>query len=845
MVIIAGAALFLAGCQGESREQALAEGARLMAAGNARGAMVIYKTLVERNPRDDQARYELTLVYLAFGKTKLAEKEAQRLSDSPSPPDRLSLLRGRVYLAAGRTEDALNALSAYKAKFPDSAEAWEYQGHAYAKAGRLPEAAAAYEHALSLSPRAMQAQMGLVRVRIDQERFGEARAAVDVLLAAHPDDYAGLRLLGQVQAQSGDFPGATATFGRIAAAYPNDIEARYNAAFYQLAGNGLTEGVESVARALIKAYPTRPEGYKLLGLVELTRGASSQAVSNFQHALRLRPETQLRYYLAQAYARDGRYEMAISELGIVLDEAPRYAKARQQLASLHLRMNRPDAAIDELEKVLRLYPDDAATKRMLGDIYLAKRQFDKSLGYYEAVSGDSEQVVAADLQKSRILNLRGQADQAEAVLRRAMAKARDNLEVRLALVAMLTRRPDAPGAALAVLDQPGLLPPNQAQALLAKAGILAGQGRTDDALAQLEQARVLDPSLTAPSHAAAAIFFSRNDAAKAVDQYRLLLVRDPHDPVAHAALADRLEEAGRPEEAREHLEQAAASGRCDDMLDLAAFYARQGNPQAGIAALGNPRAVCAGSLPALVATARLQTALGDEAQALAAIRKIEAVEPDTALAERFRLSMSLEHRQRATEEATKLLERQSVAADDMTRATSLVGEGDLSGARQSLGKALAKEPSEAVTQLGLTALLMKMGRTSEAADSFAALTATTSSQARPAASQNGAGWPDANRSGGVWGRETVWHRARSLPMVLNALALVAADDPQQAGKALQYAMVANALEGNNPFILDTLGYALLKNDRREDAIFILQSAALLAPKNQNIVEHLSKADVFK
>ena len=77
------------------------------------------------------------------------------------------------------------------------------------------------------------------------------------------------------------------------------------------------------------------------------------------------------------------------------------------------------------------------------------------------------------------------------------------------------------------------------------------------------------------------------------------------------------------------------------------------------------------------------------------------------------------------------------------------------------------------------------------------------------------------------------------------LSMIQADDPASAGVALGYAMGANVLEGDKPQLLDALGYAMLKNDRQQDAIFILQKAALLDPKNQDIVSHLYMASVNK
>ena len=844
IVFLAGVALFATGCQEQSREKALAEGSQLVAAGNAKGAMVIYTALLERDPKDTQARYELAQVYLKLGKPKQAAKEAQLLADGPNPPVRLPVLIGQIHIAQNEAEEALKGLAAYLSEHPDVPDAWETKGQAHARIGDLSEAAAAFQHALSLNPQQKGARIGLALVRFRQGQLPEAQAELYTLLADDLNNYEGLRLLGQVQAKNNDFAGAVAAYERIVASHPKDIEARYYAAFYRLAAGNQLEEVAAAARKLMTEYPERAEGYQLQGLLELFRGESAKAVNHLQQALRLRADVQNHYYLAQAYDRAGRVEVAISELELVLEYNPQHVKARQLLASLHLRMNRPDAAIAELEKILRAKPDDDETKRMLGDIYLVKGQFDTSLGYYEAIPEGSPQSVRALMQQSRIMAALEKPGQAEALLRRALAQAPDNLEVRLTLAAMLTQR-RLPDAAVAVLDQAGLSPKDAAQVQLVKAGILAGQGKDQEALDLLEMAKTSDPTLMAPYFAEASIAFHRNDAATAMAQLRLLLKRFPGDPVAQIALAASLEDEGRFEEARTQLEQAAGTGRCEGVLELAAFLVHRNDPQTALKVLGERREACAGFLPALVFTARLQAALGAEADSLASIRKIEAADPGAGLAERLRLAMTLKRWQNAAQDAARLFEQQDVSTEDLARAASLVEKGDLSGAQGVVRLHFPAGSSDGDGRLGLAALLLHMGRPQEAARYFDAPAANAPAQAA-AAQAGGEGRqsvaPGLDR---VWNRESVWQRDKSISEVLAMLSMIQADDPASAGVALGYAMGANVLEGDKPQLLDALGYAMLKNDRQQDAIFILQKAALLDPKNQDIVSHLYMASVNK
>lgn len=844
ILLLAVMVLFVTGCREQAREQALAEGSRLVGAGNAKGAVVIYKNLLERDANDSQARYDLAVAYLALDRPKQAEREAQQLAAGPNPPKRLPLLLGMIHVAKDEAGEAQKELNAYLSIDPDSAEAWEFLGHARARANDLPEAVQAYQRSLSLDPGGIKARIGLVVTRISQGLLPQARAEVDVLLAAEPDNHSGLLLLAEVQAKNNDLPGAVATYGTIVAKYSNDIAARYYEAFYRLVDQGASEEVERAARKLIKEFPNRPEGYKLQGLLDLTRGASAQAVTNLQQALRLRSEIQIHYYLAQAYERNGSLEMAISELRLVLDNSPQHAKARQLLASLHLRMNRPDAAIAELEKLLEFHPDDARAKLMLGDIYRTKRQFDKSLGFYNTIPEDGEASAEAHLRKGLIMTATGRPEQAEAELRLAEAKAPDNLEVRLTLAGMLNKR-RRPDEAASVLDLEGLSPANVAQAQVVKAALRIQQGRTDDALALLEKAKELDPKLIAAYYAAATIHSQNNEPAKALEQYRQLLVNDPLDPVAHAALATSLEAEGNFGEAQKHLEQAAESRQLTAFLDLAAFLVRTNNTEAALKVLGQCLRDCNDPLPALVAMAQLQTVLGDEANSLATIRKIEALDQKAAVAERFRLAMALKHWEHAETEAAKFLDRYAASPNDIVHASALVQRGDLTGAERIVRQAFDVGQSDGRARLGLAALLMKMGRTQDAAGYLDAVSAMAPTAATALEPRDGTRQSAQNITPTTRDRANALHRQENIPMVLNRLAMVSADKPLLAEKALEYAMAANVLDGDNPLILDTLGYALLKNERQQDAMLILQRAAFLAPKNKDIAQHLDMANVYK
>ena len=845
LTIAIATALLTASCREQSMQEGLAEANKLVGEGNAKGAVVIYKTLLENYPDDPEARFELANAYLLMGKPDQAEREAKRLAALSSPPPHIRLLLGKIHIAQDKAKAALEDLAAELATFPDAAEAWEVQGIALAREKNFDKAEESYQRALALEPGRIPARTGLIETMLARDQPARAKEQLDILLGASPDNRAGLYLLAQYQARQNDIPGVIAAYAALASRYPQEIRARYNEAALLLATQGLSDKVAQTAQTLIKEFPNQPEGYKLQGLVKLAQNAPKQAITDFQQALRLRPEIETRFFLAQAYERTGSHEMAISELRAVLDAFPRHIQARQLLARLELRLNRPEASIAELEKLLQFHPDDASTKLMLGDVYLLKKDFNKSLGLFSDIPEGSDQSAAAQLMKGLALAGADKKVEAEAALRQAAVQAPANLEIRLALAALLKQSQRLEDA-LEILAAQGLAPADAAQACLVQAEIRMQQGRLDDGMALLEKAKALSPELIGPYQALAQIHLQRFEPDKALAQYTELLARLPQSPEARRLYAAVLEQTGALDEAGRQLQQAAQSGQAEAYLELAAFLERGNQKAEAVKTLEQCLQKHGDSLPALVSMARLQAEGGNEAQSLATIERIGAIDQTVALAERLRLDMAGQRWDEAEAEAAKFIEFNPASASaSLPLAAVKARRGDLPGAEQTVRKALETDPTNAAAQLELGSLLLKQGRTQEAFAAYDAVIAKGDNLAAAYASRGMAWQLTGNLDAAIKDYEAALRLQNKMPMVLNNLAMLYADQPARAGKSVAFALAANALAANNPLILDTLGYALLKNGRKKEAAGFLQRAAALAPQNEDIKQHLNMMTATK
>ena len=176
ILLMTALSLVFAGCRGETRQDLMREAAKYMREGNAKGAAVIFKSLVEKNPGDEEARFELVRAYLETGKPEEAEKEAQSLMDGGHAPARTRLLLGKARLAQGNVEAATADIEAFLKDFPKSPEGWEALGQAHMAGNDLGTAESDYKRALEVNPDRIKAGLGLVEAELGLANLGEASA---------------------------------------------------------------------------------------------------------------------------------------------------------------------------------------------------------------------------------------------------------------------------------------------------------------------------------------------------------------------------------------------------------------------------------------------------------------------------------------------------------------------------------------------------------------------------------------------------------------------------------------------------------------------------------------------
>ena len=72
-------AVFIFGCNNQSKEDLLRSGVELLNLGNTRGSIVYFKNALDKDPNYLEARYHLADAYLRSGRFVLAENEFRKV----------------------------------------------------------------------------------------------------------------------------------------------------------------------------------------------------------------------------------------------------------------------------------------------------------------------------------------------------------------------------------------------------------------------------------------------------------------------------------------------------------------------------------------------------------------------------------------------------------------------------------------------------------------------------------------------------------------------------------------------------------------------------------------------
>lgn len=460
------------------------------------------------------------------------------------------LLRARLLAGRGEVDNALAVLQTMGTELPRNVDVRLAEGQIrqYGK-NDLDGAVKAYEQALSIDPKSVQAHAQLIRThhaRGDLDAVAARIAEIKKVLPTHPQ-----ALMFEAQ---------------LAFARGNDRRTR------------------ELAQQLLPLAPTHNELLTLAGAAELRSGSFLQAERHLAKALTAAPDLlTARLLLGETYLRSGQYKKALQTLETLVAPGKTHWKALQLSAEAHLQSGNFNAADTLFTQAVKLKPEDARLRTSVALTELARGRSDQAFQQLEKTAAADKGAVA-DLALVAVRMRRGELAQAlkaleslraklpatdptpdllEAqvrALKRDYAAARASLEAALAKdpansgalsgLEVLDIRDNKPDAALRRYQQAKEKQPDNAQILLALARLKGRTGGAKDEITSLlQQAAKLSPTSWDIHVQLIKHLLAHNDPKSAVEAGKVALAALPESP-------DVLEALGRAQVAAGEHQQA-------------------------------------------------------------------------------------------------------------------------------------------------------------------------------------------------------------------------------------------------------------------------------------------------
>ncbi len=352
-------------------------------------------------------------------------------------------------------EGAIEAARAYQRRNIGKAAPYNVLGRVYLAAGRADEAREAFEGALKFAPGDSSAHLSLAQMALSSGDTQTARQHYQEALSHHPDNLPTLLQLAMLEAREEDEASMVAWLQRAINEHPSVLEPRLMLARYYLA-SGRADQVAPLFADLDELQRQSRPVLEITALAQLTGREYGIAQTSLEQLIAANPDTaHYHYLLAMAASGAGDGAKARRELEEAYRLDNNHVPARVALARLALAERRPDEFDRHLAALVALAPDSQEVLRLRA---IQARRADETAAAVDFAS----RAHAANPSSQTLLELAayqkaaGLGDEAGRLVREWIEAHPDDVTVRLALANDLMLAKDVAGAQVqyeAVIEQ--------------------------------------------------------------------------------------------------------------------------------------------------------------------------------------------------------------------------------------------------------------------------------------------------------------------------------------------------------------------------------------------------------
>lgn len=827
-------------CGGKTKEELYAEGLKQLEASNPGGAVVLFKSVLEKDENNMDARFQLARSYVKLGKRDQAEKEfCKVLKQNPSRDDVLLELAG-IFNASKRADEAFRLGEQYLAKHPGTVEGFEILGIASAINNRHYDAERYMLQAVAANPSREKTKLELAAVYISAGKESKAKYLLEELIRTDPKNARPFYMLATMETRAGNLDKALEIYRSISVNNAGETLATYKAGIIHIEKGDLVKA-DKIADNLLSSYPKRADGHRLKGLVSYQRKNYAEAMTHLQSSIKIAPTLEAYHFLGLCFYNRGELESALSQFRTILDNVPDSRQGRLMTGTIFIAQKRLDDAIAEIQKVLKKDDRDAVAHNLLGNAYMAKGMFEDGMREFNKATKIDPKIVDAYLKKGYFYFSRGQNAEGETELATAVQAAPDILNSRL-LLASYHLRVGKGDKALSILKSG--LTGSKTDAFLYNsiAAVYFSQNEKEEGLKSIQKAKVVDPAFPASYQNLATYFVASGKYEKAIEEYTALLRNDPQNFQAMLGLAALYEIKGNDNEALAYYQKATETKQMTAFMAKASYHLKKRETSKSLKVLDEALKIDARNAAVLEMKGRLLVNEKKYKEAIRVFEEVEMVNPEAGLALKIGTYITMKETAKALELARKIIEKYPSSA------RGYMVLGSIYESQKEYARAIS-EVKNGIRVDGTNAqAFVYLGNLYEALkENTQAMTAYDDASRKnpdfvPALFAQGALLEQTGKKKEAIGKyRTVIEKSDAYVPALNNLAYLCASGYGSKEEALRLAITAFKKEPGNAGVLDTLGFALLKNNRLDDSRKVLEKAVNLMPDNPTVSYHLALA----
>jgi putative PEP-CTERM system TPR-repeat lipoprotein len=598
----------------------LAEAQKLLDRGDVHAAQLELRRAVQSDPARAEAHVSLGRVQIQLGDPAAAEHEFRAAGERGYDAKALRPLLARAVVEQGRNAEVLRDYAPDGLTADQAAEVLVARAQAQLSLGQPQDAAASVAEAQRLAPKSVATALAAARLAIATNDLAAAEQHVGEALAIDPNGLQALILHAELRDARGDRTAAIEGYG-VAIDRAQSAGAPGAADALRLSRARLLIATNQNARAradldvVLKAQPKQPTGQFFSALLFARAGdwkAADAALAAAGPLLSRLPEGDLT--LAVVKANLGQPEQAIAAAERQVARTPGDLTAAKLLAQLDMAQKLPDRAADVLaataaagqaldvealdilstayagagklgqavtatQQAVELMPDDArllgrlaALQLRRGDAPQAEHALERALNAAPAPAttvsseappsqipspGPSQAQTAAALVSAALQS--GDIDQAAAALDRLRQAGGSPEQIALLDGTLKLARIDLDGAR-AAFEEAVRLDPNAPPAHIRLARVLALQGHTDEAVGQLQPILVADPANAQALAAMVNVQLAAGHPDQAVAAAEAAHQAAPHETAITAGLAGLYVRIRQPQKALDLLDAVRKQG---------------------------------------------------------------------------------------------------------------------------------------------------------------------------------------------------------------------------------------------------------------------------------------------